>query len=169
MRKGIIFDVETTGFRAGNGDEILQLSAIDEDGNVLFDKYFKPCMNEEWPGAEKIHGITPEQLQDEEYFSDCKEQIQALFDDYNCLIGYNVGFDIRFLQTQGINLAGIPCVDVMEEFAIYYNQTCAGNKRSYKLVFAAEYFNYEKQGNEFHNALEDVRATLHCFKKVTEF
>ena len=37
--KYIIIDTETTGFHPYDGDELLQVSIIDTDGNVLFDEY----------------------------------------------------------------------------------------------------------------------------------
>lgn len=41
MSKKIVIDTETTGLNAKT-DELLQVSIIDTDGNVLFDSYFKP-------------------------------------------------------------------------------------------------------------------------------
>ena len=41
MSKKIVIDTETTGFNAKT-DELLQVSIIDTDGNVLFDSFFKP-------------------------------------------------------------------------------------------------------------------------------
>ena len=51
--KYIIIDTETTGFHPYDGDELLQVSIIDTDGNVLFDEYFKPQHRTEWKEADK--------------------------------------------------------------------------------------------------------------------
>ena len=62
--KYIIIDTETTGFHPYDGDELLQVSIIDTDGNVLFDEYFKPQHRTEWKEAEQVNGISPEMVAD---------------------------------------------------------------------------------------------------------
>lgn len=48
----LIFDTETTGLDPMR-DEILQLSIIDENENVLFNDYLKPLHKAKWPDAER--------------------------------------------------------------------------------------------------------------------
>ena len=50
----IIIDVETTGVK--RNDEILQVSIIDLDDNILFNRYIKPRHVDEWERAYNIHG-----------------------------------------------------------------------------------------------------------------
>lgn len=54
----IVIDTETTGLDPFR-DELLQVSIIDEDGNVLFDSYFKPLKHKEWSKAESVNHISP--------------------------------------------------------------------------------------------------------------
>ena len=59
----IVFNTETTGPDPfGGHDEILQISIIDVEGNVLLNSYVKPRWHESWPEAEAVHGITPEMV-----------------------------------------------------------------------------------------------------------
>lgn len=53
-----VIDFETTGFKAGL-DEVLQVSIIDENENVLLNTYCKPVNCDSWEDAQKVHGITP--------------------------------------------------------------------------------------------------------------
>ena len=59
--KKVILDFETTGLNA-EYDEILQVSAIDQDGNVLINEYCKPKNINSWEDAEEIHGISPDMV-----------------------------------------------------------------------------------------------------------
>ena len=51
-------DFETTGLKAGE-DEVLQVSIIDENYNVLLNAYCRPNNKESWEDAQAVHGITP--------------------------------------------------------------------------------------------------------------
>lgn len=56
--KVICLDCETTGLDPYR-NEILSLSIIDWDGNVLHDAKYKPKYVKEWPEASRINGIYP--------------------------------------------------------------------------------------------------------------
>lgn len=56
-RHKVIFDVETTGLDPEN-DEILQFSAINENGEVLMNTYIKPTHHTEWKDAESVNHIS---------------------------------------------------------------------------------------------------------------
>lgn len=51
-------DFETTGLKAGE-DEVLQVSIIDENYNVLLNVYCRPNNKGSWEDAQAVHGITP--------------------------------------------------------------------------------------------------------------
>lgn len=86
-------DFETTGLKAGE-DEVLQVSIIDENYNVLLNVYCRPNNKGSWEDAQAVHGITPLMVA-------------------NC----------------------------------------------------ATYYGYEFKA---HDSLEDVKATLYCYKKMEE-
>ena len=62
----LIFDTETTGLDPMR-DEILQLSIIDENEDVLFNDYLKPTRKTEWPDAERINHISYMMVKDKMY------------------------------------------------------------------------------------------------------
>lgn len=159
----IVFDTETTGLNPQDNDEILQLTIIDFNGSVLFDEYFKPIKNDAWPDAMKINHITPEMLRDKKPFSEYIKEIQSIFDSADEIIAYNIEFDRKMVENQGIVFPNVNTYDVMLEFApIYGNKDPNTNTyRPVKLSMCADYYDYEFDA---HNSLEDTKATLHCYK-----
>ena len=95
----IYFDTETTGLRPG---KICQLSYILEGEDVRAkNMYFAVPFVE--PGAEKVHGLTPEKLallSGGRRFSDRMEEIAADFAEADVIVGHNVRFDIDFLAAE---------------------------------------------------------------------
>ena len=57
----VTIDFETTGFTAGI-DEVLQVSIIDENCNVLINTYCRPNNKDSWEDAQRVHGITPQKV-----------------------------------------------------------------------------------------------------------
>lgn len=163
--KGIAFDVETTGFSKHN-DEILQLSILDLDGNVLFNSYVKPYWKTEWTSAMEVNGITPEMVENAPYPHEILPQIKGIVNSANVLVGYNNPFDMGFLEQWGINFEGKQVYDVMREFAPVYGvwREDKGEYKNQKLGVAAEFFGFEFKA---HDSLEDTKATLHCYKQLT--
>lgn len=102
----ICFDCETTGLTAE--DEILTFSAVDGYGNVLIDAMFRPEGIDSWPEAERINGISPEMVSECPTFVERRDEIQGLFDAHYMLLGYNIGFDMGFLDAQGIVFRDMP-------------------------------------------------------------
>ena len=57
----LCFDIETTGFSTER-DEILQISLLNGNGDVLFSDYVKPAFRKTWAKSQEVHGITPKWL-----------------------------------------------------------------------------------------------------------
>lgn len=162
----IIFDVETTGLDPYS-DEILQLSAIDEHGTVLINTYVKPSRKRKWPEAQHVNGISPDKVKDAPHFKAIKKSVQAIFDMADLLIAYNAEFDMSFLMVAGIEFNHVPVFDVMLKFAPIYGEwnDYYGDYKWQKLTTCARYYQYYFRA---HDSLEDVKATLHCYNKMTE-
>lgn len=165
----IILDVETAGTDIYS-DEIIQVSIINEQGEILLDSYVKPQKHSEWKKAEAIHGITLEMVVNSPVIEQLKEKIQNIIDEADIIVGYNIdAFDIPFLEeSAGINFKDKDTYDVMLAFApIYgdYNEYY-GNYKWQSLSTCASYYNYEFNA---HNSLEDTKATLYCYQKIKEY
>ena len=143
-------------------DEILQLSVVRGDGEVLFSDYVKPEVKKRWPKAQEVNGITPAMVKDKRTMCELFADILPIFQGARLAVGYNLDFDLAFLDCTGISISA-DCLesDVMKEYAPLGGQLWPGGKWKWgKLEQCASHYGYKF---EAHDALEDVLATLHCF------
>ncbi|MBR4182470.1 MAG: 3'-5' exonuclease [Lachnospiraceae bacterium] len=162
----ICLAIETTGLDRVV-DEILQLSIIDENENILYNQYFAPEWKAEWPEAMAVNHIIPEMLAGKPHFKDCLPQIQSIIDDADTIVTYNgEWFDIPMLEFKGIKFPeDYQSIDVKQEYAEYmaiWNEKVNGWKW-WKLTEAAKYFKIEYRA---HDSLEDTQATLEVRKRM---
>lgn len=161
-RRILCLDVETTGLDVEA--EILQLSICDGLGNPVFNHYFKPLHHDSWPDAERINHISPEMVKNELPMAAYRETIESILAESMMLVGYNLEqYDLPILQLNGITIPDRRVYDVMLEFAPIYGawDYRHGDYRWQSLATCATYYDYH--GGDFHDALEDVKATMYCF------
>lgn len=167
----LILDTETTGL--SYKDEVLQLSIINGAGKKIFNEYIKPVFNKKWEEAEKINHITHEMVADKNTLKSYQLFILGQLFQAKYIVGYNIAFDLKMLaQTLDIpSYVYDKALDVMDAFSIVKNDRIAVTNAliPHPLKDCAEFFNYvpEPQHN-YHDSLEDCRATLHCFNKLLE-
>ena len=161
-----VIDFETTGFKAGL-DEVLQVSIIDENENVLLNTYCKPVNCDSWEDAQKVHGITPLMVANELPFERYTEAVLEILTKADYVIAYNYAFEDKFLRAYGIEVDRKKWFDPMLAFAEIYGEwnEYYGNYKWQSLSKCAEYYGYTFKA---HDSLEDVKATLYCYKKMTE-
>ncbi len=170
MSRVLVLDTETTGLDAGL-DEILQLSMIDGDGNVLYNKYFKPEFHTSWEEAGMVNGITPQMVENCPSFKSEIATINEIVKDYDIFVGYNTPFDVTFLEASGATLPSEEQAeyrDVMRKFAPIYGEWSEKHQcyRWQKLTTCANYYGYDWNSTKAHNALGDCFATLFCYNKL---
>lgn len=93
----VYLDTETTGLHPEEGDEILSLTIVDANGRLLFDERFKPKHKKEWPEAQAVNHISPDDVEHLTTIDAYMEQICRILDRIaDEIVGYNVAFDIGF-------------------------------------------------------------------------
>lgn len=160
----ICLDVETTGLSpvGEDKDEILTLSICDGYGNELFEGMFKPMGKTHWEGAQAVNGISPEMVSNCPPITSCLEQVQAIIDSAEEIIGYNVGFDLRFLRAAGFEIDEAKYKhEPMYDFAEIYGEFDGvhDNPKWQKLTTAAKHIGYVWKGTA-HESMADVLASL---------
>jgi len=170
LSDAIVIDTETTGLSTLDGAEILQLSIINQDGEILFNEYFKPMFAESWEVAMRINHITPEMVANKPHIYERMQEIHAILRGTKCVIGYNTAFDLRMLEAFGLDIADtVTVVDVMRLFTpvrgIWNEQFGSYERQS--LQKCAQYYHYDWGNDTAHDSLADCRATLFCYRKTT--
>jgi DNA polymerase-3 subunit epsilon len=108
----LVFDVETTGTDP-RVDQIIELCVqygLDHDGGSATVRSldgsrgahtwrFRPAVTIH-PGAQAVHGISAEDLEDCPPFAACADEITAIFAGARVVVGYNIAFDIQMLQAE---------------------------------------------------------------------
>ena len=168
LEKSIIiaFDLETTGTNTST-DQIVQIAYGYYEKGELKDtvtKLFKPTIAIN-PGAQRVHGISMEKLQNEPYFKSNAAEIRDIFSKADGLMGYNVGFDISVIQAE-FERAGIPKLD-LNNVAIYDAYLIWTKHEGRSLSHAVERF-LGKPMEGAHDALADITATANVFDKMVE-
>lgn len=65
----IFLDTETTGLDPET-DEILQISVVNNNGEILLNSYIRPEHKTEWTAAEAINHISPQMVKNAPVISD---------------------------------------------------------------------------------------------------
>ena len=165
LSKVVVLDTETTGLKPGE-DQIVELAIASGDGRPLLHERYRPTRLSEWPEAQAVHGISPEDLAGCRTIMDDKRRIEAILSGAESFIGYNLLFDIRMLRGEGIYVPFLPIADAMLRFApVYGERNKRGGWKWKKLVDAAAFFGYEWTGSA-HGAMADTLATLHVYKQL---
>lgn len=169
----VILDTETTGL--GNDDEIVEISIIDKNENILLDTLVKPTISISYD-AYNTHGIFDLDVMDAPRYPEIHKEIIDIIKDKIVVI-YNASYDFRILEQTSLiyNLENplkhakdIFCAMknysvIYGEWNVYYNDYKWCN-----LSKAAHYEDVDLEDIELHRALADTITTLRLIKKVDE-
>lgn len=118
----IAFDTETTGTNPKK-DELLQITIVDENCNILLETYLKPPTRTSWFHAEKVNHISYDMVKDAPEYDDVRDQIKEIFDNATEIIGYNIAFDIGIVESNlKFNIDRTKTRDLLKEFRAEANK-----------------------------------------------
>ena len=93
----LFFDLELTGFY--DRDEIISISIVDGNGDVVMNTFVKPTHTKRWKRTEKIHGITPDMVKDSPTLEELIPEIKRIFDGADRIIAYGISTDFSHIKT----------------------------------------------------------------------
>lgn len=177
----VVIDFETTGlnsnFISGRMDEVLSVAIIDQDGNTLLSTLCGTSDRKTWENAEEVHGISPAMVDGMPTFSEIFPQVKEILYSAKKVIAYNIPFEMGFLWAYD-SINDFPGgtkiremvdwgADPMLMFAAYKGELSKyGDIKWHKLAVAAKHFKYAFKA---HDALEDVKATLHIYNALIKY
>ncbi|MEQ1600768.1 MAG: DNA polymerase III subunit epsilon [Methylophilaceae bacterium] len=98
----IFLDTETTGLSPAQGHRIIEIAAVEVINRRATQNHFHVYLNPEReidPGAQEVHGITLEFLQDKPHFVDVVDEFLDFVADAELVI-HNAPFDVGFLNAE---------------------------------------------------------------------
>lgn len=102
MLREIVFDTETTGLDAANGDRLIEIGCIEIVNRIPTGREFHCYLNPErniHPDAVAVHGLTEEFLRDKPLFKDVADLFLAFIGDAP-LVAHNAAFDLGFINAE---------------------------------------------------------------------
>ncbi len=159
----IVLDLETTGL-SPREDTIIECAFIKINRETFreesrFTTYINP--EREIPGLiSQITNIFHKDVEDAPIFEQVLDEIQD-FIEWFPLIWHNVSFDIRFLESHGVDCSKNPPIDTffLANFLCY-------KLKSLNLGYLCESFDIKL--DNAHRAIDDALATVLVFQKLIE-
>ncbi len=165
----IIFDTETTGLSARDGDRIIEIGAIEMIDRIptgrTFHEYLNPGDREVHPDAEKIHGISNADLVDKPGFADILPKFKEFFAE-GMLVAHNATFDVGFFNAE-LKRVGEPSLDtsrVVDTLAIARRKFPAGPN---SLDMLCKRFGISNTHRTLHGALLDSELLADVYVELT--
>jgi DNA polymerase III epsilon subunit family exonuclease len=163
----VVFDVETTGLSAQDGDRIVEIAALKVRGGQVVDKFYSLVNPKRLipPQATRVNNITDDMVSQAPTADLILPQMVA-FIGGACVAGHNVKFDLNFLCYE-LACAGrklndaTPAIDTLkmsrELFPYLSNHRLAYLARSLGVVV-----------NDTHRAMADVEITVQVLMRMIE-
>ena len=181
----IVLDIETTGLDS-RFDEIIEISAIKIENNIIVDEYsrlVKPksriILDDDYEESDYIiedgnkvqyiddfisslTGITNKMLDNEQEIDYVLPSFKEFISD-NVLIGHNVNFDINFLYDNFIEIQGSPLTNNFVD-TLRIARKLLPELKHHRLDDLIAYFNIDKRDE--HRALNDCKLTNNIFNNM---
>lgn len=140
-------------------DEIVRLTIVDINDNVLFNHTFNTKLVDWW--YSELNGIKPENTYSEKPFESYKDEIQSIFNDVSRLITFNASN--FFLEKQGINLSKKKIDDLADPFRVAGDATDTIDN-------LCIYYGYDLPTNIYNRTgLDYAKAINYCWHEMERY
>lgn len=164
----VALDLETTGLTAGN--RIIEIGCVEIIGRDLTGRQYQSYVNPEHEieeGAQRVHGITPEQLVGKPKFPEILDEVLEFVRDAEVLI-HNAEFDLSFLNHE-LKLAGRGdkfedrCLKVTDTLMLAKEKSSGGSS----LDQLCDFYQVDRRQREKHGALLDAQLLAQVYLRMT--
>lgn len=155
-----VIDIETSGLDACTC-EILEIGAIKVRNDVEIDHYqtyIKP-VGAISKSASEVNGLTWKKLHNQPSLEDIRQSFFNFIGD-DILVGHNIGFDIKFIQTRFETTLPNKCFDTLE-----WSRIAFPTFRNHKLDTLRSAFSL---GGASHSAIGDCSATHRLLQRIAK-
>ena len=170
MARQVVFDTETTGLSAENGDRILEIGCVELLHRKLTGRrlhlYINPERESE-EGALRVHGLTTEFLSDKPKFAEVADQILDFMRDAEIII-HNAAFDVGFInkELERLNLPPLAShvAGIVDTLALA-KEMFPGKRNS--LDALCDRLGVDNSGRTLHGALLDAELLAEVYINLT--
>lgn len=162
----VFIDVETTGLAPLKGDAVCEIGGFKFRDDTPVNKFYtlvNPQIGIPYE-VSKIHNIYDEEVKDAPTFREIADKLVGFLKN-SVLCGYNISFDLEFLNTELRRISypplNLPALDVLSMAREVFP-----NLTRYNLAYLAKYLRVDSLG--FHRALEDALVVSKIFFKIKE-
>ncbi len=166
----IILDTETTGLETSLGHRIIEIAAVEMVNRQLTHNHFHQYLNpgrEIDPGAQQVHGISLEFLQDKPSFRDIVEEFLNYVAGGELVI-HNAQFDVGFLNYE-LGLLGMEPIQhycpVITDTLKMAKQLRPGQKNN--LDALCRNYQIDNSKRTLHGALVDTELLAEVYLAMT--
>ncbi len=168
MTRAVLFDTETTGLDPLTGDRVIEIAALELEGDLPTGRSFHRLLHPERDIPDevvRIHGITLDHVRDAPKFIEVAEELLEFLGD-GPLIAHNAGFDFGFLDAEFAR-SGHPALDRgrMIDTLVLAKQRFPGMPNS--LDALCRRFAIDLSERTHHNALLDCRLLAEVYVELT--
>lgn len=167
----VVLDTETTGLEVSDGHRVIEIGAIEIVNRTVTERFYHQYLNPERAidaGAQEVHGISIESLQDKPKFVDiCDEFIEFIRGSH--LIIHNAAFDVGFLDHElaivGHRVKNIQQICTVTDSLQEARKMHPGQRNS--LDALCKRYDIDNTHRELHGALLDAQILADVYMAMT--
>ena len=166
----IVLDTETTGLEPSLGHRIIEIGCVEMNNRRATGKTFQYYLNpqrEVDPGAQEIHGLSNEFLEDKPFFADIASEFLVFVRGAELII-HNAPFDIGFLNKE-LELAAqeqrVEDICKVLDTLVMARSIHPGQRNS--LDALCKRYQIDNSNREMHGALLDARILADVYLSMT--